>query len=68
MSEGNVAALHEVYEQWAVGNWRPRFAVYADDFEWGYLAIGLAALALCGAAAGMRRRGRKSERQVLAAR
>ena len=36
MSEENIAALHEVYAEWAVGNWRPRFELYADDFEWDW--------------------------------
>jgi hypothetical protein len=29
-------ALAEVYEHWGRGDWTPRFAVYADDFEWGW--------------------------------
>ena len=29
-------ALAEVYEHWGRGDFSPRFAVYADDFEWGW--------------------------------
>ena len=36
LERANVAALEPVYEQWSRGNWRPRFDVYADDFEWGW--------------------------------
>jgi uncharacterized protein len=32
----NVQGLRPVYEQWARGNWAPRFDVYADDMEWGW--------------------------------
>jgi uncharacterized protein len=32
----NVEALRPVYEEWARGNWRPRFDVYAEDMEWGW--------------------------------
>ncbi len=28
--------LREVYEHWGRGDWSPRFAFYADDFEWGW--------------------------------
>ena len=28
--------LREVYRHWATGDWSPRFAFYADDFEWGW--------------------------------
>ncbi len=28
--------LREVYEHWSRGDWSPRFAFYADDFEWGW--------------------------------
>ena len=36
LERANVTALAPVYEQWSRGNWRPRFDVYADDFEWGW--------------------------------
>ena len=32
----NVEALRPVYEEWGRGNWRPRFEVYAPDWEWGW--------------------------------
>jgi ketosteroid isomerase-like protein len=34
--EANVEALRPVYEEWGSGNWRPRFDVYAPDWEWGW--------------------------------
>jgi uncharacterized protein len=34
--EANVEALRPVYQEWGRGNWTPRFAVYAPDFEWGW--------------------------------
>jgi uncharacterized protein len=34
--EANVEALRPVYQEWGQGNWRPRFDVYAPDFEWGW--------------------------------
>jgi uncharacterized protein len=34
--EANAEALRPVYEEWGRGNWRPRFDVYADDWEWGW--------------------------------
>ena len=36
VSQENVEALRPVYDEWGRGNWRPRFAVYAPDFEWGW--------------------------------
>jgi len=36
MVRSNPEALREVYEHWGRGDWAPRFAVYADDFEWGW--------------------------------
>ncbi len=36
MSQPNVEALRPIYEQWARGNWRPRFDVCAPDMEWGW--------------------------------
>jgi ketosteroid isomerase-like protein len=36
MPRSNVALLRPVYEQWAKGNWTPRFDVYAPDMEWGW--------------------------------
>jgi ketosteroid isomerase-like protein len=33
---GNVEALRPIYEEWAQGNWAPRFEIYADDMEWGW--------------------------------
>jgi uncharacterized protein len=36
MSERNVDALREIYAEWGLGNWRPRFDVYASDMEWGW--------------------------------
>jgi uncharacterized protein len=36
MSPSNVELLRPIYEQWAQGNWAPRFAVYAPDYEWGW--------------------------------
>ena len=36
MSDSNVDALRGIYAEWAQGNWRPRFDVYADDMEWGW--------------------------------
>jgi uncharacterized protein len=36
MSRADVDALREVYEEWAQGNWRRRFDVYAPDMEWGW--------------------------------
>lgn len=36
MSTSNVELLRPIYEQWARGNWEPRFALYAPDMEWGW--------------------------------
>jgi|SRR5215211_9463414 len=36
MQLSNVEALRPVYEEWARGNWAPRFDVYAEDMEWGW--------------------------------
>jgi ketosteroid isomerase-like protein len=38
MVPSNPEALRVVYEHWGRGDWTPRFAVYADDFEWGWSA------------------------------
>jgi ketosteroid isomerase-like protein len=32
----NVAALRAIYDHWGRGDWQPRFALYAEDFEWGW--------------------------------
>jgi uncharacterized protein len=32
----NVAELRRVYAEWGRGNFRPRFDVYADDWQWGW--------------------------------
>jgi uncharacterized protein len=36
MSTDNVELLRPIYEEWSRGNWAPRFAVYAPDYEWGW--------------------------------
>jgi ketosteroid isomerase-like protein len=36
MSERNVDVLRGIYAEWARGNFRPRFDVYASDMEWGW--------------------------------
>jgi uncharacterized protein len=36
MSTDNVELLRPIYDQWAKGNWEPRFEVYAPDMEWGW--------------------------------
>ena len=36
MSQDNVDALRHVYEEWARGNWRPKFEVYDPEMEWGW--------------------------------
>jgi hypothetical protein len=36
MSQENVEALRPVYEEWGRGNFRPQFAVYAPEMEWGW--------------------------------
>ena len=36
MSQRNVDALRQIYDEWARGNFRPRFDVYAPDMEWGW--------------------------------
>ena len=36
MSQRNVDALRPIYDEWARGNFRPRFDVYAADMEWGW--------------------------------
>jgi ketosteroid isomerase-like protein len=36
MSRRNIDALRPIYAEWGRGNWQPRFAVYADDFAWGW--------------------------------
>jgi ketosteroid isomerase-like protein len=36
VGRANVEALRPVYEEWGRGNWRPRFDVYAPDYEWGW--------------------------------
>ena len=36
MSQENVDGLRAVYAEWGRGNWRPRFAIYAPDMEWGW--------------------------------
>jgi ketosteroid isomerase-like protein len=32
----NAEALRPVYDEWSRGNFRPKFEVYADDYEWGW--------------------------------
>jgi ketosteroid isomerase-like protein len=36
MSQRNVDALRPIYDEWARGNFRPRFDVYAPEMEWGW--------------------------------
>jgi ketosteroid isomerase-like protein len=36
LERANAEALKPVYEEWKRGNYKPRFAVYAPDFEWGW--------------------------------
>jgi uncharacterized protein len=36
MSNPNVELLRPIYAEWSRGNWAPRFAVYAADYEWGW--------------------------------
>jgi hypothetical protein len=36
VERSSVEALRPVYGEWGRGNWAPRFAVYADDMEWGW--------------------------------
>jgi ketosteroid isomerase-like protein len=36
MSTDNVELLRPIYDEWARGNWQPRFDVYAPDMEWGW--------------------------------
>ena len=36
MSRRNVDALRPIYDEWARGNWQPRFDVYAPDMQWGW--------------------------------
>jgi uncharacterized protein len=36
MSTDNVELLRPIYDEWARGNWAPRFDVYAPDYEWGW--------------------------------
>jgi uncharacterized protein len=36
MTPSNVDLLRPIYEEWARGNWQPRFAVYHPRMEWGW--------------------------------
>jgi ketosteroid isomerase-like protein len=36
MAHPNVELLQPAYEEWARGNWRPRFDFYDDEMEWGW--------------------------------
>jgi uncharacterized protein len=36
MAPGNVDLIRPIYEEWARGNWSPRFEVYDAQMEWGW--------------------------------
>ena len=36
MSPGNVDFIRPIHEEWARGNWEPRFDVYHPRMEWGW--------------------------------
>jgi ketosteroid isomerase-like protein len=36
MAPGNADLIRPIYEEWARGNWSPRFDVYHPDMEWGW--------------------------------
>ena len=36
MAQAHVEALREIYEDWARGEWGQAYAVYSEDFEWGW--------------------------------
>ena len=36
MSQRGIEDLRAIYDEWAKGNWTPRFDVYAKDMEWGW--------------------------------
>jgi uncharacterized protein len=36
MASAHVEALREIYEDWARGEWGQAYALYSDEFEWGW--------------------------------
>ena len=36
MSKENIELLKPIYKEWSRGNFRPKFDLYAKDWEWGW--------------------------------